>query len=311
MRVGVIGVGYWGKKIVDEYIKMGEDIIVSDINKENLKFCEEKYDIKTMTDYKDILSDDRITAVNVCTPNATHFRIAKDCLLAGKNVLVEKPLTLKVEEAEDLANIAVGNNLVLTVGHIFRFNNAIQHVKKMMDYGEFGEIYIVKLKWTNIEPLYEDRDVIFDLAPHPFDITNFLFGRDSDEIFCTGNAYRRKEGVEAAFINTHLNKILINIEISWLTPRKERALSIVGAKKSVFVDCLYQKVEVYEDEGWKNLNIVPTNTIRSELESFLACIKNRNVSIAEARVGVDNVRMLEIAEKSLYEKQSIKVYDGR
>jgi predicted dehydrogenase len=76
MRVGVIGVGYWGKKIVDEYIRMGEDIIVSDINKENLKFCEEKYDIKTMTDYKDILSDDRITAVNVCTPNATHFRHA-------------------------------------------------------------------------------------------------------------------------------------------------------------------------------------------------------------------------------------------
>jgi len=311
MRVGVIGVGYWGKKIVDEYTNMGVDITVADINEENLKFCNEKYGVATTKDYKDILNDEEIIAVNICTPNATHYPIAKDCLLAGKNVLVEKPLTLKLEDAEDLANIAVENNLILTVGHIFRFNNAVQHIKKMIDYGEFGEIYIMKLTWTNIEPLYEDRDVIFDLAPHSFDIINFLFGRDPDELFCTGNAYRRKEGTEAAFINARLNNILINIELSWLTPRKVRSLNIIGAKKSAVVDCSYQKVEIYDDGGWKNLEIVPNNTIRSELESFLACIKNRNISIADVQVGINSVRILEIAEKSLHEERMIKVYDER
>jgi predicted dehydrogenase len=208
-KSAIIGTGYWGKKHLEEYLALGIDPIAVDQNEDNLKSCAEKYGVKTEKDYRNILHDDNIKAVSICTPNETHYRIAKDFLNAKKNVMVEKPLAMTIEQGRELIDIAKDNNLTLAVGHIFRFNNAINRVKEMIENYELGKIHIVKLKWANVEPLFEDRDVIFDLAPHPFDIINYLFKKNPEEVFCIGNAYRRSKskGVEAVFINSTLGKI--------------------------------------------------------------------------------------------------------
>ncbi len=179
----------------------------------------------------------------------------------------------------------------------------------MIENYELGEIRIVKLKWTNIEPLFEDRDVIFDLAPHPFDIINYLFKGNPNEVSCIGNAYRRgrDRGVEAVFINCMLGGIIINIELSWLTPPKTRSLVVVGSNKSVLVNCTAQTVKVVEGNKSYDVGIIPNNTIRTELKSFLDCIgdkSNRNVSDGE--VGLDIVKMMEICQKSLSEKRTLR-----
>lgn len=308
-NVAVIGVGYWGRKHVEEYVAMGVDVTAVDLNENNLKFCAEKYRVTTTKDYSDILLNDEIKVVSICTPNETHYEIAKDCLNAGKNVLVEKPLAMTIEQGRELIDLAKDNGSTLAVGHIFRFNNAIDKVKEMVENYELGEISIVKLKWANVEPLFEDRDVIFDLAPHPFDIINYLFKRNPDEVSCIGNAYRRSKnkGVEAVFINCMLGEIIINIELSWLTPPKTRSLVVVGSNKSSLVNCTAQTVKVVEDNKSYDLEITPNNTIRTELRGFLGCIEDKSKrNVSDGEVGLDIVKMIEICQKSLSEKRSLR-----
>jgi predicted dehydrogenase len=308
-NVAVIGVGYWGKKHVEEYVALDADVTAVDLNEDNLKFCAEKYRVTTTKDYSDILSDDKIKAISICTPNETHYKIAKDCLNAGKNVLVEKPLAMTIEQGRELIDFAKDNSSTLAVGHIFRFNNAINKVKEMIEKYELGEICIVKFKWANVEPLFKDRDVIFDLAPHPFDIINYLFKRNPDEVSCIGNAYRRSrnKGAEAVFINCVLREVIINIELSWLTPPKTRSLVVVGSNKSVLVNCTAQTIKVVAGEKSYDLEIIPNNTIRTELQSFLSCVDDKNKkNVSDGEVGLDIVKMIEICQKSLNEKRTLK-----
>lgn len=309
-NVAIIGAGYWGRKHIEEYRALDADITVVDLNEDNLKYYAEKYNVKTIRDYKDILLDKKIKAVSICTPNETHYRIANDCLNARKNVLVEKPLAMNIEQGRELIDIAKDNELILTVGHIFRFNNAINKVKEMIENYELGRIRIVKLKWTNMEPLFEDRDVIFDLAPHPFDIINYLFNRNPDEVYCIGNAYRRSnnKGVEAVFINSTLDEIIINIELSWLTPPKTRSLVVVGSNRSVLVNCTAQTVEVVEGNKSYIIEIIPNNTIRDELQTFLNCIYDRNKqNISDGIIGLDTLIMIEKCHKSMKDRKSYRL----
>ena len=309
MKVGVIGVGYWGKKHVEEYSNISSEVTVSDLVEENLKICKEKFGVKTTRDYKDILNDPEIKAVSICTPNHTHFKIAKDCLLANKNVLVEKPMVLSSKEAGELIKIGRGNKLVLTVGHLFRFNNALRKVKEMLRGNELGRIYSVSLKWNNLEPIFSDRDILFDLAVHPLDIILYLFERSPDRVFCNGSGFRQKNN-EISIINYHIGEIFVNIEVSWIKPIKERILTIVGSEKTLLVDCISQRVDVItnSDRSVKTLDIYPSNTLREELESFLKSIQEENVNgTVSAEIGREVIRLIELSMDSLRKKKEIEL----
>lgn len=309
MKVGVIGVGYWGIKHVEEFKEIGVDVTAVDIDKKRLELCKNKYWVKVTPNLEEILQNPEINAVTIGTPNQTHFEIAKKCLDHGKNVLVEKPLALSIKDAQRLVDLAKDNGCILTVGHIFRLNNAINRIREMIFNKELGNIRIVKLKWTNMEKLFKDRDVIFDLAPHAFDIINYLFGRDPDNISCVGNAYRRSKDPEAVFINGMIDNIIFNIELSWLTPPKTREIVIVGSEKSLIVNAIAQTIEVVEKDGKKyNMEIVPNNTIRAELEAFLRYSDNLSaISPAHGEIGVRNIKMIELTQKALKEKRTLKL----
>lgn len=310
-EVGVIGVGYWGRKHVEEYVALGKKVFVADLLDANLDFCSEKFGVKTTKNYRDLLLDNSITAVSICTPNNSHYPLAKEFLESHKNVMVEKPLAMTIDEGRQLIDIAKDNRVILSVGHIFRFNNAITKIKDMVENYEFGDIRIMKLKWTNMEPLFEDRDVIFDLAPHPFDIINYIFKKNPDEVSCIGNAYRRSKakGVEAVFINCGLDETIINIELSWLTPPKTRSLVIVGSKKSALVNCTSQTITIVEnDNSSYNLEIIPNNALRDELCTFLNCTTAESEqNISNGYVGLDILKMIEICNDSLKEKRVLKL----
>ncbi len=310
-KVAVIGGGYWGKKHVEEYVALGNDVFVADLVDANLDFCSRNYGVKTTKNYRDLLFDDDIAAVSVCTPNNTHYPIAKEFLEAHKNVLVEKPLAMTIDEGHQLIDIAKDNHVILSVGHIFRFNNAITKIKNLVEDYEFGDIRLMKLKWTNIEPLFKDRDVIFDLAPHPFDIINYIFKRNPDEVSCIGNAYRRSKakGAEAVFINCRLDETIINIELSWLTPPKTRSLVIVGSKKSALVDCTSQTISIVENDNRSHkLEVIQNNTLRDELSTFLNCITSGSEqNISNGYVGLDILKMIEVCNDSLKEKRVLRL----
>ena len=268
----MIGVGHWGKKHVEELRALGVDVLVADLDQMNLKICEEKYAAHPCG-LDDMLSDHDLIGVTICTPIDTHYTIAKCTLRSGKHTLVEKPLATKVRQGHDLIRLAQERRLVLTVGHIYRFNNAIIKAKELLRESYFGDVRIIRLVWTNLEPIYADRDVISDLAPHPFDILEFLFNKNPTEISCIGSAFRQRDLSEAEFINCVVGRTLVNIELSWVTPWKQRTMTIVGSEACARIDCLSQKIEVVHENDVTPIEITPNNTIRAELQHFLACMR--------------------------------------
>ncbi len=276
MKVGVIGTGYWGKKHVDEYSKLGHEVIISDLSYENLKFCQISYGAKPVKNYQDILNDPEIKAVSICTPNSNHYNMAIEMLDAGKNILLEKPIATSSRDAEKIIQLANKKNLVLLVGHIFRFNNVIRKIKELIQSKQLGKIYTVNLIWTNLEPIFPDRDILFDLGVHPIDIVDNLFEKTPRNVFCTGEGFRQKN-LEFAIINYHHEQpfggkdVFVNIELSWLNPIRNRRMIIVGSEKTAIVDCTIQKIQLINNQSviQEDIQITPNNTIRDELELFL------------------------------------------
>ena len=312
-NVGVIGTGYWGRKIVDEYSRLDDVHLlgVSDLDEKNLQFCAERYGVKNgYKDYELLLAQKDLNAVNICAPNSMHYKIAKDALEAGKHVLVEKPITLDSKEAKELVALAQKKKLTLSVGHIFRFNSALAEIHRLIrEERYFGRIFLLECTWVNLEKAFPDRDVLWDLAPHMFDIQNYLLGEWPTEVSCTAAPFRRKEGEETAYILSKFKDGVVSMaNISWLVPRKTRQVFIAGEARSAAIDAVAQKVLIYESGYTKDLVIHSNNTIRDELLHFIASIKDPQTETRNSgSVGVKTVELIEAAKRSMASGQSIKV----
>ena len=320
INIGVIGVGYWGKKIVHEYVQLGKqnshvDLhAVCDLLEDNRKYCE-NYAIPKMTEYhKVMLASPNVDAVNVCTPNETHYQICREALEAGKHVLVEKPMTLRSAEAYELVELARKQNLVLSVGHIFRFNNALRMTRHLIKNGFFGDVLYLKLKWTTLMPSPDERDIITDLAPHPFDILHFLLGEWPSKITCKAKAYRREKLDEIAFVVAEFgNNVMAHVELSWLSPGKTRQVCVMGSNKFAKINCLSQDVKVFENNSFRDVYVKRNNTIEEELEHFVYCVQNNSIvnnsylNESSGLLGAHVVRLLEIARKSVEEERTESV----
>jgi predicted dehydrogenase len=306
LKIGVIGAGRWGKKHIDEYSKMKdvEILWVSDLSKENLKLCKDKYNISNITtDYNDVLSSD-VDAVSICTSNETHYKVCKAALIAGKHVLAEKPLTDQSKKAYELVNIAKQQKRVLAVGHIFRYNNAINEIKKLIENKFFGDLYYLKFQWTIqwMSQLYPDKqlDIITDMMPHLYDIMNYLTGFWPKKITCFGKAFMKKDLEDTAFIICEFpNNIMTHSEISWTLPERVREIDIIGSKATAKIQAISQEITVFEgsNEG-KKLNITENNTLGDELRYFIDAVKNKTTLSNNAEIGAKTVELIEKTKKS-------------
>ncbi len=321
MNVAVIGVGYWGKKVASEYASMSKtksdiDLLgVCDVFDDNLKFFKEKYDVPFLSkDPYEIFKNPDIDAVHICTPSATHYDICREALEYGKHVTVEKPMTLNSLEAIKLVDLAHEKNLILSVGHIFRFDNSVEKVRSLIKENWFGDIYWVKLTWTALMPPMIGRDIITDLAPHPFDILNFLTDEWPTKITCVAKAFRKGQKEETAYITCeYRNNIMAHIEVSWLHPEKIREVQIMGSNRFAKIDCGTQKITGYENDQFFDLPVERSNTINQELSHFVQCIRegrlcndtflNKNNGL----VGANVVRLLEITKTSIENQRTENV----
>ena len=321
LNVAVIGVGYWGKKVVSEYAQLAKRNsevnlhTVCDLSEENLKFCEGNYHVPYMTKYhKEVIHCPEIDAVHICTPNETHYEICREALETGKHVLVEKPMTVSSAEAYELVELAHKENLVLSVGHIFRFNNALKMTRDFILNRFFGDIFYLKLQWTTLRSPIEGMDIITDLAVHPFDVLNFLLGEWPLKITCKAKAFRREKLEEMAYIVAEFRRnVMAHIELSWLSPGKTREVCIMGSNRFAKVDCLSQNVKVFENNGFHDVYVTSNNTIEGELEHFISCVQNNCVvnnyylNKNNGLLGAHIVRLLEISRNSLEKERTESV----
>ena len=310
LKIGVIGAGRWGKKHIDEYskIKNVELSWISDINEESLMSLKGQY--KVSTDYNDVLNSD-VEAVSICTSNETHYEVCKAALEARKHVLVEKPLTLQPKKAYELVDIAQQSNRLLAVGHLFRYNNAINEVKKLVENKFFGDLYYLRLQWTIqwMPQIYPDKqlDIIVDMMPHLYDIMNYLTGLWPKKITCFGKAFIKKDLEDTAFIICEFpNNLITHSEISWTLPEKVREVDLIGQKAAVKIQAVSQKVTVFEgsNEG-KNLDIQENNTLGDELRHFIDAVKNGKTVSNDGEIGAKTVELVEATRKSLEQGKTI------
>ena len=311
IKVGVIGAGRWGKKHIDEYLKIKDVELtwVFDRWDKNIKYCKQNFKIPNITKNYNKLLSSNVEAVSVCTLNQTHFDVCKAALEAGKHVLVEKPITLESKKAYKLVDIAKKHKRLLAVGHIFRYNNSINHVKQLIDQGFFGKVYYIRLQWTT--HLYPDKplDIVVDMMPHLFDMMNYLLGTWPKSITCMGKNFRGKKFEDTAFVICEFPKrIMTHSEISWTLPEKIRQVDIIGQKASVKIQAIPQKITIFKDNNkGEKVKIKANNTLGDELRHFINAIKTNSIVSNDGVIGARTVELVNLTRKSLNKGNTIKI----
>jgi UDP-N-acetylglucosamine 3-dehydrogenase len=320
VSVAVIGAGYWGKKVISEILNLSADGFdvglhsVVDSSSVALEQCRKQFgQLDYRSDYQDLLEDSNVTAVHLCSPNSTHFRIASEFIRKGKHVLVEKPLALKSTEAFELVRLAKENGKVLSVGHVHRFNNGVRSLRRVLASGVLGDVYYLHLKWTGFLGLQTGREVISDLGPHPFDIANNLLGTWPRKISCRGRGFRANAGYEMASIySEHPNGLDAFIELSWLDMEKHRDVNVIGSNGAARLDCLDQRLVLQRKDRAEPVFVVPNNTLREEIIHFVNCIRHNGgpepyPNGASGGIGANVVALVEASKKSLEEDRTVRI----
>jgi predicted dehydrogenase/predicted transcriptional regulator len=312
VRVAVIGAGFWGRKLVEEYMsaqrkKRNVQLAgVCDLSPAALAFCKENFSINDhllISSVEELIADSNISAVHIATPNPTHYPVTKMALEAGKDVLVEKPMTLDSREAYELVDLAASRELVLHVGHIFRFNSALNKAREILRRGSIGKVFYARIQWTDSQ-YFPDRDIIFDLGPHPVDVLNQLLDSWPTQVSGFARAYRNsKDHDEIAYgLAEFDNEIFAHIEISWLHPRKVREASVVGSEGGLIVDCLHQRLTLHSVGSTTEVPVSANNTIEAEIGWFVDCVGRRRIDVESGLIGARTVEVLEAMRKSMWER---------
>jgi predicted dehydrogenase len=309
--VGIIGAGYWGSKLIREYTALRNKgniklLRVCDSSMSALLAHQEEfsiYDQLLTQSVEELIKDSRISAVHIATPNRTHYALAKAALEGGKDVLVEKPMALHSKEAYELVDLASSLGRVLCVGHIFRFNSALRKAAQIMREGAIGKPFYARVQWTDYAH-FPDRDIVFDLGPHPIDVLNQVFEDWPTHVAGFARAYRNsRQHPEVAYgILEFRGGVFAHIELSWLEPGKVRQLSVVGTDGTLIVDCGGQHVSIIRPQGTEEVLVVPNNTIEAELEHFIDSVNNKLTSTELALVGARTVEVLENLRASVWER---------
>jgi predicted dehydrogenase len=325
LRIGVIGCGYWGPKLARNFRDLpGTALtIVSDLREDRLIELKNLYPEVTITRDCDLMMNGDVDAVVIATPVNTHFALAKQALLAGKHVFVEKPITANSDQAQELLDLSTRRNLTLMVGHTFVYNPAVEAVKEIVCSGELGQIYYMSATRVNLGQFQPDINVMWDLAPHDVSMLRYILGADPQAVSAHGAVYVNiiRNLHEVVYLTlVYDNGMLANLRLSWLDPVKQRRLTIVGSKKMlVYDDIADDKVVIYnkgvevpaysvtEAEFHASYHhgeeiIYPLNwrePLRVECEHFIECIRTGCQPRSNGEDGLRVLKVLESAQRSL------------
>lgn len=321
---GIIGLGYWGPNVLRNIIDVDsfKDIYCYDIDQSKLDKNKRRLpSIRLVNRYNDILNNDDINCVFICTPPATHYQLAKDALLNNKNILIEKPMTVSVKEAEELIEISNKKSLKLMVGHTFEYSPAVEKIREIIGKGILGDIYFISMTRINLGIHRKDVSVIWDLATHDLSILFSLIKEMPSSISAISNSFVKKGLKDVAFINLKYNAgTIVNINVSWLSPKKIRETIIVGSRKMLVYDDtksdekikLFDKgVDILKDPDsfgeyqltYRTGDIMSpvleaTEPLRIEVSHFIDCINNGIEPKTDGYCGLKVVKALEAAERS-------------
>ncbi|MBP9854510.1 MAG: Gfo/Idh/MocA family oxidoreductase [Candidatus Omnitrophica bacterium] len=258
INIGLIGCGYWGPNLLRSFMDCPGAVVsmVADLDQERLDYVRQKYPlVQTTKNYSDLFCNS-VDAVVIATQPSTHYTFAKEALLNGKHVLVEKPLANSIEEAEDLIKLAHERGLKLMVGHTFEYNEAVRELKRQLKAGTVGKPYYFYSQRLNFGIVRKDVNALWNLAPHDISILIYLLDMMPEAVSCRGYDFIQPGIDDVIFMVLQFpQNIIAHVQVSWLDPSKVRKMTVVGSEKMIiYNDMDNNKIQIF-DKGIKKQNM--------------------------------------------------------
>jgi predicted dehydrogenase len=326
IKVGVIGCGYWGPNLIRNFNENYHTDVkyACDLDPERLERIKLRYPSVIPTkNYKDLLRDKDLQVVAVVTPVHTHYRFVKEALEAGKHVFIEKPLAANSREAEKIVSLSQKKNLILFVDHTFIYTGAVKKMKEVISSGEFGDIYYFDSVRVNLGLFQPDVNVVWDLAPHDISIMDHLISEKPTTVAAVGGSHTDNGIEDIAYVTVKFdNGLIAHFHLNWMSPVKIRRIIIGGSKKMMVFDDLdpAEKIKIYDkgiiltkaDKKLIYQNIIQyrigdmyapkidnTEALKVVIDHLVECITKKKNQITDGKAGLQVVRILEAADRSM------------
>ena len=328
MKIGVLGLGYWGPNLIRNFLSQPKvkEVYGCDLQESRLKFIKSKFpNVKLTDNYNEMLEN--VDAVAIATPVATHFNFAQMALNEGKHIWVEKPFTATSEEAKKLIELAEQKKLVIFVDHTFLYTGAVRKMRELIDSGEIGEIKYFDSVRINLGLFQHDVNVIWDLAPHDLSIMNYLLPEHKPVAVAANGIANYYEHENVAHLSVYFdNNCFAHFHVNWTSPVKIRRMIIGGDKKMIVFNDMenFEKIKVYDsgieinnkEEIHKALvqyrigdmyspKVIQTEALSLGAEEFLSAIEEERQPLTNAYDGLTVVEILEAAERSIKNRGQI------
>ena len=325
VEVGVVGCGYWGPNLARNFKELPQCNLkaMCDVDEGRLRHMRSVYaDVECLPDYARFLREFELDAVVVATPVKHHFPLAKAALLAGKHVLIEKPMAASAAECEELIGLAASRGLVLMVGHTFLYSTAVRKIVDIVQAGDLGDLRYINSRRLNLGLFQKDINVAWDLAPHDISIIQHILGEFPLTVNCQGNAHVTPHIEDVTNMSlTFRHKRFATIQSSWLEPRKVREMTIVGTRRMIVYDDLQtlEKIRVYDVRVERPPHydtfaefhysyhygdsyiprIAQGEPLKVECQHFIDCIQTGGKPLTGGDKGLEMVQILEASSASL------------
>lgn len=331
VRIGIIGYGYWGPNLVRNFNATDncEVKYVADSRQERLNLVKMNYpSINTTTNAQNVIASDEVDAIVIATPVFTHYDLSKAALENKKHVLLEKPMTSKVSEAEELISLAQQNNLQLMVDHTFLYTSAVHKMKEIITDGHIGNINYVDSTRINLGLFQPDINVLWDLAPHDISIVNYLVDDKPSSVQAIGTSHTDNEIENIAYLTLNYSSgFIAHFNCSWSSPVKIRQMLIGADEKMILYNDMEptEKVKVYDygythktDEDKKNILVdyrtgdiyvpkISQNEALAEVaKDFMSSIVSNTKPVSDYISGINVVKVLEAAQRSIKNNGSVE-----
>lgn len=325
MSIAIIGTGYWGKNLVRNFHGLEALTAICDTNPDSIhQFTNQYPGVKGVLSYSEIINDPAIKGIAISTPAPTHAAMAREAILAGKDVYVEKPLCLSEKEGAELNKLARENRRILMVGHLLWYHPAVLKLKELVDNGELGRIQYIYSNRLNLGKLRREENVLWSFAPHDISVVLGLLGEMPFSIRAQGGNYlhQRIADTTVTLLN-FASGVRAHIFVSWLHPFKEQKLVVVGEKKmAVFNDTeewpkklqLYphtiewsENIPIANKAEAENVVVDQYEPLRAECEHFLECITTRNEPRTDGEEGLRVLKVLNACQASLEQETKINL----
>lgn len=314
--VAVVGCGHWGKNLVRVFSELGalSCICDTDASRQGMMQLAKGSSPRFTDSLQNVLDDPCIGAVAIATPAATHYTVVKQCLEAGKDVFVEKPLALTSDEGTELVAIAEKCSKILMVGHILLYHPAIVKLRQLIRDGALGRILYCYSNRLNMGLIRTEENILWSFAPHDISVMLHLLDEEPIAVEATGQSYLTPGVVDVTLSQLHFKSgVEGHIFVSWLHPSKEQRLVVVGSEQmAVFDDMAVDKLQLFPHRvDWNErtpkaikadavtIELAKAEPLKAECSHFLDCVATRKTPLTSGREGLGVLRVLDACQQSL------------